>query len=301
MKRLKELQYDIYPKLPYWQFIHDVAHHIEEKIEEIDGIPYLLTVTFAPARTPDLDTRGKITPRSARSILNSFEYCYGCLMRSKKLLGNSYERKRHLQPLTYAFADFSYTKGPSCAGFSDRPQGSRVDEREPGANAHLHCIMVVHPHTRENLEHLGSRGLEEFFKSRCTDVATVDLREIDNLYSCLAVDPQSRITRAIAADRPFDPATEYLNQDGALPYASKALERERDEHARDDLFTILPDSGFRPPSRVERLEWTRFGRRRWKGHHGPEVTRTPILQPAANPLRSRRASLRKTIARVPWS
>ena len=59
-------------------------------------------------------------------------------MDSKKLLGNNDERKRHLQPLTYAFADFSYTRGPSSEGFSDRPQGSRIDEREPGTNAHLH-------------------------------------------------------------------------------------------------------------------------------------------------------------------
>ena len=158
MNRLTELQYDIYPKMSYQTFIDSVAHHIEGTIEEVDGIPYLLTVTFASARTPDLDTMGKITPRSARSILSDFEYCYGCLMDSKKLLGNSYERKHHLQPLTYAFADFSYTKGSSSDGFSDRAQGSRVDEREPGANAHLHCIMVVHPHTRENLESPRIRG-----------------------------------------------------------------------------------------------------------------------------------------------
>lgn len=177
----------------------------------------------------------------------------------------------------------------------------RVDEREPGTDAHLHCIMVLHPHTREKLESLGSGGLEEFFKSRCTDVATVHLEEIENLYSCLAVDPQSRITRAITSDRPFDPATEYLDQDGALPYASKALKPEWDEVARADLFTILPDPWFRPPSRAERLEGARSGRRRWKGHHGPEVTRPPILQPAENPFRPRRASPLKTIAQVPWS
>lgn len=301
MNRLKELQYEIYPKMSYQTFIDAVAQHIEKNIKELGGIPYHLTVTFAPARTPDLDTRGKITPRSARSILNSFEYCYGCLMHSKKLLGNNYERKRHLHPLTYAFADFSYTKGSSSAGFSDRTHGPRVDEREPGTNAHLHCIMVVHPHTRKNLEALGAGGLEEFFKSRCTDVATVHLEEIDNLYSCSAFDPQSRITRTIEADRPFDPATEYLNQEGALAYASKALEREWEEHARADLFTILPDFSFRPPSRAERLERTRSGRRRWKGDYDREVTRPPIIQSVANPFRSRRTSPLKTTARAPWS
>ena len=272
MNRLKELQYDIYPKMSYQTFIDAVAQHIEKNIKEIDGIPYLLTVTFPPTRTPDLDTRGRITPRSARSILNSFEYCYGCLMHSKKLLGNDYERKRLLQPLTYAFADFSYTTGSSSAGFSDRPRGSRVDEREPDSNAHLHCIMVVHPQTRKNLESLGSGGLEEFFKSFCKDVATVHLEEIDNLYSCLAVDPQSRMTRTIEADRPFDPATEYLNQEGALPYASKALKFERDEVARNDMCRILPDFSFCPPSRAERLERARSGRRYVDRHAG----RTPI-------------------------
>lgn len=244
----------------YRKFISAVAQHIEKRIREIDGIPYLLTVTFPPAKTSDLDVKGKITPRSARSILGSFEYCYGCLMHSKKLLGNNYKRKFDQQPLTYAFADFSYTKGTSSEEFSCRTRGSRIDERQPGTNAHLHCIMVVHPLTRDNLENLGSKGLEEFFKSRCRDVATVDLREIETLYPRLAANRQSGIAREITADRPFDPVTEYIKENGALLYASKALKREWDEVARADLCTILPDSRFRLPSRAERLEWAQIGR-----------------------------------------
>ena len=84
-------------------------------------------------------------------------------------------------------------------------------------------------------------------------MATVDLQRIDVLYERVAIDKKSGNSRIITADKPLDPAREYLKRKGALPYASKALKSELDDHGRSDLWTVLPDSEFRLPNRTERL------------------------------------------------
>ena len=81
----------------------------------------------------------------------------------------------------------------------------------------------------------------------------MDLQRIDVLYERVAIENASGRRRIITADKPLDPASEYLKRKGALPYVSKALKWERDEYCRNDLYTVLPDSDFSPPSHTDRL------------------------------------------------
>ena len=267
MPTVKEPQYDDPQRITYLQFLDSTEEHLRTRKDEIDGTLHFLTVTFAPPRHRDREDERSLKARSARSILKSFEYCYGCLMHSKKLLGNDYDRKAHLWPLAYVFADFSCTKGSPINRLSSRLEPSRADDRDPGNNPHIHAILVAHPHIEGNLDELGSEGLRDFFKRFCKDLATVDLQEIGDLRLPIAVDRASDRQRPIAPDRPLDPTREFSRETGALPYASKALKREWDQTGRADLYTILPDPDFRPPDRTERRLRVEHSR----GRHRPPL------------------------------
>ena len=253
MNKLRHIENNKGFRIPYKRFLDSTERHILDRIEEINAIPYLLTVTFAPTRNSNKNSNRSMPPRSGRSVIKSFEDCYGYLMNSKVLLGNNYGRKGHLKPLTYAFTDYPGTKGSSRKGSQGHFEQFKVDDRVPEWNPHIHAIVVFHPDTIKNLENLGSKGLEIFFKRFCPDVATVDLQRIKVLYERGAIDKKSDKSRIITADKPLDPTREYLRPEGALPYASKALKWERDEYCRNDLYTVLPDSEFRLPDRTERL------------------------------------------------
>ena len=81
----------------------------------------------------------------------------------------------------------------------------------------------------------------------------MDLQRVKVLYERVVIDKKSGNSRIITADKPLDPAREYLKRKGALPYASKALKSKLDDHGRNDLYTVLPDSEFRLPNRTDRL------------------------------------------------
>ena len=228
MNKLRHIENNKGFRMPYKRFLDSTERHILDRIEEINAIPYLFTVTFAPTRNSNGNANRSMPPRSGRSVIKSFEDCYGYLMNSKVLLGNNYGRKGHFEQF-------------------------KVDDRVPEWNPHIHAIVVFHPDTIKNLENLGSKGLEIFSKRFCPDVATVDLQRIDVLYERVAIDKKSGNSRIITADKPLDLAKEYLRPEGALPYASKALKWERDEYCRNDLYTVLPDSEFRLPNRTDRL------------------------------------------------
>ena len=85
-------------------------------------------------------------------------------MNSKKLLGNNYDRKDRMKPFTYAFLDFSSTIGSQLKPARGQFDKLMVDDRVPEWNPHIHAIMAIHPHTLDNIEALGSKGLEIFFK-----------------------------------------------------------------------------------------------------------------------------------------
>ena len=253
MSKLRDFENSKGLRISYVQVVDSIGLHLLEKIEDIGAIAYLFTVTFAQTKKSNRNDNRPMPSRSGRSVLKSFEDCYGYLMNSKKLLGNNYGRKGHLKPLTYAFLDFPDTKGRSLKGGRGHFEQSKVDDRDPDNNPHIHAIMAIHPDIVENLETLGSKGLEIFFKRFCPDVATVDVRRVKMLYERVAVEKASDRIRIITADSPLDPAKEYLSPGGALPYASKALKLERDEYCRSDLYTVLPNSDFSPPSRTDRL------------------------------------------------
>ena len=132
-------------RINYEQFLNGAEEHIYQRVNEIGAIPYLLTVTFARKNNFCLDDKGSMKPRSGRSILNSFENCYGYLMNSKKLLGNNYERKHHLHPLTYAFVDFPYTKHHRVTDGLGQFEKMKVHGRHPEHNPHIHAILSSAP------------------------------------------------------------------------------------------------------------------------------------------------------------
>ena len=239
--------------LTYDEFLDSAEKHLLDTINESGAILYLLTVTFAQTMNVNQNQSLSMAPRSGRSVLKSFEKLYANLMNSKKLPGNNYDRKDRMKPFTYAFLDFSSTIGSQLKPARGQFDKLMVDDRVPEWNPHIHAIMAIHPHTLDNIEALGSKGLEIFFKRFISDVATVDLQRIDVIYERVAIDKKSGNSRIITADKPLDPAREYLKRKGALPYASKALKLERDDHGRSDLWTVLPDSEFRLPDRTERL------------------------------------------------
>ena len=74
--------------MDYIILLSEIESHIQQNIDEVGAIPYFLTVTFPITFDP---SNSPIT-RSNHSILRSFEYCCGCLMNTKILLGNNYKR-----------------------------------------------------------------------------------------------------------------------------------------------------------------------------------------------------------------
>ena len=144
-------------------------------------------------------------------------------MNNKVLLGNNYGRKGHLKPLTYAFLDFPGTKGSSRKESQGHFEQFKVDDRDPDNNPHIHAIMAIHPKTVENLENLGPKGLEIFFKRFCQDVATVDLQRVNVLYERGAIKKASGRKRIITADKPLDP-TRVFETRGSTPIREQGLE-----------------------------------------------------------------------------
>ena len=244
-------------KMNYKLLLDSIEKHIQDRIDEFDAIPYFLTATFATT----LDSTSLPQVRSTHSILRSFEYCYGCLMNSKRLLGNNYKRKLRLQPLTYAFVDFPYTKRKRTTDGRDQFERMRLARGHPERNPHIHAVMAVHPYTQEKLKTLGSDGLQIFFKRFCTDLMTVDLQRIHSLRERVAIDRITKRVRIVTPDRPHDPHRERLDGNGVIPYISKLLKYEHDESRQRELYTVLPDSQFRIPDRFERSLLAEYYRR----------------------------------------
>ena len=232
----------------YTTLLDSIEQHIRDRIDEVGAIPYFVTVTFSTA----FDSWRSPIVRSTHSTFRSFEYCYGCLMNSKLLLGNNYNRKLHLQPLTYAFVDFPHTKRRRTTDGRGQFEQMRLAHGHPERNPHIHAVMAVHPRTQKNLKTLGSDGLRIFFKRFCSDVMTVDLQRVNSLRDPVAVDRITKRVRIVTPDRPHDPGRERLDGNGVIPYASKALRYEHDESRQRELYAVLPDSQFRIPDRVER-------------------------------------------------
>ena len=244
-------------KVNYATLLDSIEQHIQDRVDKVGAIPYFLTVTFSttfdPWRSPQA--------RSTHSVLTSFKYCYGCLMNSRLLLGNNYKRKRHLQPLTYAFVDFPHTRRRRTTDGMSQFEKMKLAHGHPEHNPHIHAVMAVHPQTQENLKILGTDGLRTFFKKLVGDVMTVDLQKVNTLRASIAVDRTTKRIRIVTRDRPHDPSREYLNDRGVIPYVSKLLKYEPDELRRDELYTELPDSLFTIPDRVERSFWVEHHRR----------------------------------------
>ena len=241
----------------YKLLLDSIEKHIQDRIDGVGAIPYFLTMTFANTS----DSTALPQMRSTHSILRSFEYCYGCLMNSKRLLGNNYKRKLRLQPLTYAFVDLPYTKRNRTTDGRDQFERMRLARGHPERNPHIHAVMAVHPHTQEKLETLGSDGLRTFFKRFCTDVMTVDLQRVNSLRAPVAVDHITKRIRIVTPDQPLNPDRERLDSNGVIPYSSKLFKYERDESRQRDLYTVLPDSQFRIPDRFERSLLAEYYRR----------------------------------------
>ena len=151
-------------RMPYDEFLDSTENHFLNTINESGAILYLLTVTFAQTMNVNRNQPLSMAPRSGRSVLKSFEKLYANLMNSKKFLGNNYDRKDRMKPFTYAFLDFSSTIGSQLKPARGQFDKLMVDDRVPEWNPHIHAIVVFHPDTIKNLENLGSKGLEIFFK-----------------------------------------------------------------------------------------------------------------------------------------
>ena len=202
--------------MKYERFLDSTAANILSAVEEKNGVPFFLTVTFAPTKVSVCDDQISVVASTNRSVVSSFEDCYFRLLNSKKFLGKHIGPETGLTPFTYGFQDFRI--------FRSRQS--------------VYAIMVVHSGIVDNLETLGTKGLKKIFRKACPDVAAVDLERIDTLYERVAVNKESGIRRVVTTCTDLDPASECLERKGALPYACSMMKFYAHELGREDFWTV---------------------------------------------------------------
>ena len=162
---------------------------------------YLVTATFRPTEAI-LASDG---PIPIKKCFRQFEQFY---VRMLSNLMNNYTRKRHLQPLTYAYIDFPHTKIRKHK-HSSRPLSRNLLPQE--LTAHIHAIMVMHP------------TLVDDFDGKAF--------ELKRLYSDLSAINESLNIRFLSTDDDIK---------RALFYSANLMANVPPELRGEDLYIMLP-------------------------------------------------------------
>ncbi|MDP6430292.1 MAG: hypothetical protein QF393_19935, partial [Rhodospirillales bacterium] len=120
-------------------------------------------------------------PIHAKSVLKSFENGYTNLTCSKHILGNNYQRKHHLKPITWAWLDYPFTKWKRATDGQSGFNKLKLNRGHPETTPHIHSIMLIHPKTIDRFEALGADGLKKIFREADPRVMTTDLQMVNNI------------------------------------------------------------------------------------------------------------------------
>src|SRR6185312_1697912 len=128
-----------------------IESHIEHLLSEYDRLStgdahpqlWFLSATFLPVR----HKRTNNIPIPLDRCLAYFDQFYVGLL--PKLMSN-FERKRHLQPLTYLYGDYPFTKkdktyAPLAPNEKFNANQFRLYLEHPETNPHVHAVMLLPP------------------------------------------------------------------------------------------------------------------------------------------------------------
>ena len=191
-----------------------------------------MTLSFRPStydRTPSL-------------YLKAYERCYQRMVKMLLSSTNNYQRKKYLQPLTYAFFEKPHQKKSSSI--------STLDERN---FPHIHSVMLFHPETRFRWNEIQPELFSRFFvhladtlpdelKNRLLELPQKQARETINdiwksePYDCrtLQSDP-FLLSLDIQEIQNLKAVTVYSSD-----YASKQRNQDINATADSDLYVLLP-------------------------------------------------------------
>jgi len=142
---------------------------------------WFLTTTFVPVESK----RDDHIPIPPHRCFVFFERFY---VRLLSRLMNNFERKRWLQPLTYLYIDYPFTKRKKTYATLSPIEQFRVNRfhfhpEHPETTCHIHSVMLVAPHLVDRFKNI-ARELESLFQSlgpaNCT-LHAVPLQSIDEL------------------------------------------------------------------------------------------------------------------------
>jgi hypothetical protein len=172
----------------------------------------LLSVTFIPTESAVDLNPSAISPEKC---FISFEKFY---VRMLSTLMNNYSRKRHLQPLTYAYLDFPFSstskKYAHLPDFQKMKINKRLSKAHPETTPHIHSVMYVVPEMREKFLCLMPR-LEILYRNLSDTNMTLDVQVADSL-------------------------------DKAVHYSSKLMKYPSSDLKDKDLYIVLPKSQHEP-------------------------------------------------------
>ena len=123
---------------------------------------WFLTVTFVPFEAK----RNDHIPIPPHRCFVSFERLY---VRLFSKLMNNFQRKRHLQPLTYLYIDYPFTKRAKTFATLSPSEQFRANmlhfhPEHPETTCHIHAIMLVPPELVARFKAIATR-LENLFQS----------------------------------------------------------------------------------------------------------------------------------------
>jgi hypothetical protein len=208
------------PSLRYELLIENHVGHLTREYRRLclDAILpqfWFLTLTFVPVEAKR-DDHLSIPPHRC---LVFFERFY---VRLLSRLMNNFGRKRWLQPLTYVYADYPFTKRKKTYATLSPMEQFRAGQfhfypEHPETSPHLHSVMLIAPQLVDRFKAIAS-GLENFFQN---------------------LGPANRTLHAVPLQSPDE-----LRD--VMFYSSKLLKRPPISLRDVDLYTVLPKAQGKP-------------------------------------------------------
>ena len=227
--------------LPYKCLIESHIEHLMSKYDRLstdDAHPQLwfLSATFLPFRY-----------KRTNNVSIPLDRCLAYFVRFyvnllPKLMSN-FERKRHLQPLTYLYADYPFTKkdktyAPLTPNEKFNANQFRLYLEHPETNPHVHAVMLLPPSLINRFKAILPE-LEKLFRGLCRTNCTfnasafepADIRSVIFYASKLLKQPQA-VLKSVA---------KYARE----PITQKPGELST-SFASDDLYIVLPKARREP-------------------------------------------------------
>lgn len=166
-----------------------IQHLLDQQIELQSQDPvsepcfYFVTATFLAVE----ETRNSQIPISPSVCFAHFERFY---VRMLSLLMNKYRRSslRYLQPLTYAYLDYPFTKRKktysNLSPFQKMKRNHRLSKAHPETTPHIHSVMLLHPNILDRFQ-TKIPQLEPLFQRLSPINQTIDVRQVSPTVSDL--------------------------------------------------------------------------------------------------------------------